>query len=72
MDEMPVEGWRTSSRSQGAGGNCVEVGRVADGSGRTAIRHSHRPRAEMLICSARGWRAFVERVRRDSFGPTES
>jgi len=61
-----VAGWRKSSRSQGSGGNCVEVGRAADG--RAAIRHSHRPAEAMLLCSAGGWRAFVAGVRGDTFG----
>ena len=61
-----VTGWRKSSRSQGSGGNCVEVGRAADG--RAAIRHSRRPDEAMLLCSAGGWRAFVAGVRGDTFG----
>lgn len=61
-----ITGWHTSSRSQGAGGNCVEVGRAADG--RAAIRHSRRPAGAILLCSPAGWRAFVAHVCEDTFG----
>ena len=61
-----VTGWHKSSRSQGAGGTCVEVGRAADG--RAAVLHSRRPAGGMLLCSPAGWRAFVAGVRTDTFG----
>ncbi|WP_199044499.1 DUF397 domain-containing protein, partial [Glycomyces salinus] len=35
--------WKISSRSTNNGGNCVEAGPLADGSGRVAVRHSHHP-----------------------------
>ncbi|WBB75040.1 DUF397 domain-containing protein [Micromonospora sp. WMMD1128] len=52
--------WRTSSRSNGQGGNCVEV---ADGlPGVVAVRDSKDPAGPILAFGPDAWRAFVDRL----------
>jgi len=58
-EELVGIAWQTSSRSQGGGGNCVEVGPVQDGSGRIAVRHSKRPEGAVIVYSREEWDAFV-------------
>lgn len=59
---MDVTGatWRKSSRSNGAGGDCVEVADL-DG-GYRAVRDSKDPSGPMLIFTASEWSAFTARV----------
>ncbi len=59
--------WRTSSRSDGGGGNCVEVGPLADGTGRVALRHSRQPTGPVIVYDAAEWAAFVAGVRSGEF-----
>jgi hypothetical protein len=52
--------WRKSTRSNGAGGNCVEV---ADNlTGVIAVRDSKDPSGPALTFTPDAWRAFVARV----------
>ncbi|MER6718465.1 DUF397 domain-containing protein [Streptomyces halstedii] len=55
--------WRRSSRSNQAGGDCVEV---ADGfSGVLPVRDSKRPQGPVLVFGAPAWSAFVNEVKAD-------
>ena len=58
--------WRVS-RHSGDTGQCVEVGPLTDGSGRVAVRHSHRPAGEAIVYTAAEWVAFVAGVRDGEF-----
>lgn len=58
--------WRTS-RHSGNTANCVEVGPLADGSGRVAVRHSHHPGAEVIVYTRAEWEAFTAGVRDGEF-----
>ncbi|MFR9778758.1 DUF397 domain-containing protein [Micromonospora sp. MS34] len=52
--------WRKSTRSNGSGGNCVEV---ADNlPGVVAVRDSKDPAGPVLAFEPDAWRAFVARV----------
>ena len=51
--------WRTSTRSSDNGGQCVEAGPLADGSGRIAVRHSHHPEGSMIVYTRAEWDAFL-------------
>ncbi|MFE9652501.1 DUF397 domain-containing protein [Micromonospora sp. NPDC006431] len=52
--------WRKSTRSNGQGGNCVEV---ADNlPGLVAVRDSKDPSGPVLVVSPDAWRVFVARV----------
>ncbi|WP_422734813.1 DUF397 domain-containing protein [Micromonospora sp. WMMD558] len=54
--------WRKSTRSNGQGGNCVEV---ADNlPGLVAVRDSKDPSGPALTFEPAAWRAFVARVAR--------
>ncbi|WP_406411647.1 DUF397 domain-containing protein [Streptomyces halstedii] len=55
--------WRRSSRSNQAGGDCVEV---ADGfPGVLPVRDSKRPQGPALVFGAPAWSAFVNEVKAD-------
>jgi len=66
-DELANVAWRISSRSPNGGGQCVEAGPLADGSGRVAVRHSRRPNAEILVYSRPEWEAFIAGVKNGEF-----
>lgn len=51
--------WRISSRSDSGGGQCVEAGPLADGSGRVAVRHSHHPEGSLIVYTRAEWDAFL-------------
>jgi hypothetical protein len=51
--------WRVSSRSNSGGGNCVEVGALADGSGRVAVRDSKDRTGPALVFPRAAWSAFL-------------
>ncbi|WP_199036988.1 DUF397 domain-containing protein [Glycomyces salinus] len=51
--------WWTSTRSQSGGGNCVEAGPLADGSGRVAVRHSRHPEGATIVYTRAEWTAFL-------------
>ncbi|SNT30520.1 protein of unknown function [Actinomadura meyerae] len=59
--------WHISSYSPNNGGNCVEAGPLADGTDRVAVRHSHRPDAEVIIYTRTEWEAFLAGVRNNEF-----
>ncbi len=51
--------WRVSTRSTNNGGQCVEAGPLADGSGRVAVRHSHHPAGSVIVYTRAEWDAFL-------------
>jgi hypothetical protein len=59
--------WHISTFSDNGGGNCVEAGPLADGTGRVAVRHSHRPDAETIVYTRAEWEAFLAGVRNGEF-----
>lgn len=60
--------YRISSFSGGSGGNCVAVGRLADGS--VAVRHSKGSQdVEPVIFNRAEWDAFVKGVKAGEFDP---
>ncbi|TDC73665.1 DUF397 domain-containing protein [Actinomadura sp. 7K507] len=59
--------WRISSYSPNGGGNCVEAGPLLDGTDRVAVRHSHRPNAEVILYTRPEWEAFLAGVRNGEF-----
>lgn len=66
-DELAGIAWRTSTKSDGGGGNCVEVGPLADGSGRVAVRHSRRPDGAVIVYTREEWQAFIAGVKEGEF-----
>ncbi|MFD0689360.1 DUF397 domain-containing protein [Actinomadura fibrosa] len=54
--DLSQAAWRKSSRSNGAGGNCVEVAGV---DAVVAVRDSKDPEGPVLVMSRRAWGAFV-------------
>lgn len=52
--------WRKSSRSNGAGNDCVEVAAVADA---TAVRDSKNATGPVLLFDRPGWDAFRSAAR---------
>jgi hypothetical protein len=66
-EELTGVAWRVSSKSANGGGQCVEVGRLADGSGRVAVRHSRHPDAEVIVYSRLEWEAFIAGVKDGEF-----
>ncbi|MEU3163322.1 DUF397 domain-containing protein [Streptosporangium sp. NPDC006930] len=65
--ELAGVAWHISTRSPDAGGQCVEAGPLADGSGRVAVRHSRRPGAEVIVYTRAEWEAFVGGVKDGEF-----
>ncbi|OLT30207.1 DUF397 domain-containing protein [Actinomadura sp. CNU-125] len=59
--------WHISTYSPNGGGNCVEAGPLADGTERVAVRHSHRPDAEVIVYTRAEWEAFLSGVRNNEF-----
>jgi hypothetical protein len=58
--------WRKSSRSNGNGGDCVEVADLPDGS--RAVRDSKDRSGPVLLFTPSEWQAFVEGVKLGEFG----
>ena len=56
--------WRKSTRSNGSGGNCVEV---ADLDGYRAVRDSKNPTGPALILTSASWHAFTASIRHGRF-----
>jgi len=56
--------WHKSARSNGNGGNCVEVARNLPGI--VAIRDSKCPHGSVLIITTDEWVSFITRVRATS------
>ncbi|MEU8799630.1 DUF397 domain-containing protein [Spirillospora sp. NPDC048819] len=59
--------WHISTYSPNNGGNCVEAGPLTDGTDRVAVRHSHRPDAEVILYTRAEWQAFLAGVRNGEF-----
>jgi hypothetical protein len=53
--------WHKSTRSNGNGGNCVEVARNLPGI--VAVRDSKNPHGPVLTVEAAGWRDFIADVK---------
>ncbi|WP_442811544.1 MULTISPECIES: DUF397 domain-containing protein [unclassified Streptosporangium] len=66
-EELAGVAWHISTRSANGGGQCVEAGPLADGSGRVAVRHSLRPDAEVIVYTRAEWQAFVGGVKNGEF-----
>jgi len=66
-DELAGIAWRVSGHTGSGSGSCVEVGPLADGSGRVAVRHSHHPDGAVIVYTPAEWRAFVAGVRDGEF-----
>ncbi|GGM67390.1 hypothetical protein GCM10010106_11690 [Thermopolyspora flexuosa] len=66
-DELAKVAWHISTKSDGGGGNCVEAGPLADGSGRVAVRHSRRPDGPVIVYSREEWQAFIAGVKEGEF-----
>jgi len=59
-DSAPLTGWRKSSYSGGANGECLEV---ADGHATVPVRDSKSPAGPALTFSPQGWTRFVTAVK---------
>ncbi len=57
--------WHKSSYSNGAGGDCVEIAKLAEGS--PAVRDSKNPTGQALVFTAAEWVAFTAGVRAGEF-----
>ena len=64
MDDRHRLEWRKSSHST-AGGNCVEVARLADG--RIGVRDSKHPDAGTLVFAPTEFGGFIRSVRAGEF-----
>ena len=53
--------WHKSTRSNGSGGNCVEVARNIPGI--VAVRDSKNPDGPVLTLESGGWRKFIDDVK---------
>lgn len=60
-DVAAPTGWRKSSYSGGANGECLEV---ADGHASVPVRDSKTPTGPTLAFSPQGWSGFVTAVKR--------
>ena len=56
--------WRKSSRSNGQGGNCVEVACVEDLVG---VRDSKQPDVGVLVFTREAWQGFVRAINAGEF-----
>lgn len=65
MTDLAGLDWRKSSRSNGNGGDCVEVADLPDGS--RAVRDSKDRSGPTLLFTPAEWRAFVEGVKLGEF-----
>ncbi len=67
LDELAAVQWRKSTRSQGGGVNCVELGPVPDGSARVAVRDSKDRDGAVFVFAGAQWTAFLDTVRTGTF-----
>jgi hypothetical protein len=65
MTDLAGAVWRKSSRSNGNGGDCVEVADLPDGS--RAVRDSKDRSGPTLLFTPAEWQAFVEGVKLGEF-----
>lgn len=63
-DSASLTGWRKSSYSGGANGECLEV---ADGHATVPVRDSKAPAGPAVAFSADGWSSFVTAIRSGEF-----
>jgi hypothetical protein len=70
-DELAGVRWKVSSRSTNNGGQCVEAGPLADGSGRVAVRHSHHPDGSLIVYTRAEWSAFLAGAKDGEFDFTD-
>ncbi|HEU5127581.1 MAG TPA: DUF397 domain-containing protein [Glycomyces sp.] len=63
--------WQKSTRNDSNSGQCVEVGPLADGSGRIAVRHSRHPEGSVIVYTRAEWDAFLAGARDGEFDFTE-
>jgi hypothetical protein len=70
-EELAGIRWKVSSRSTSNGGQCVEAGPLADGSGRVAVRHSHHPEGALIVYTRAEWAAFLAGAKDGEFDFTE-
>jgi Domain of unknown function (DUF397) len=66
-ETLPPVAWHVSTKSDAAGGNCVEAGPLLDGSGRIAVRHSKSPDAAVIIYTRAEWNAFLAAAKEGEF-----
>ncbi|HEX6076634.1 MAG TPA: DUF397 domain-containing protein [Micromonosporaceae bacterium] len=67
-EDLARVAWRISSRSDAAGGSCVEAGPFNDGTGRVAVRHSHhRQDGPVIVYTKPEWHAFIAGVKDNEF-----
>jgi hypothetical protein len=66
-EELVGVAWHISTRSANGGGQCVEAGPLADGSGRIAVRHSRHPDGQVIVYTRAEWEAFVGGVKDGEF-----
>ncbi|MCD0445652.1 DUF397 domain-containing protein [Glycomyces sp. A-F 0318] len=63
--------WHISTRSDSGGGQCVEAGPLADGSGRVAVRHSQHPEGSLIVYTRAEWTAFLAGAKDGEFDFTD-
>jgi hypothetical protein len=66
-EELAGVAWHISTRSANCGGQCVEAGPLADGSGRVAVRHSRHPDGQVIVYTRAEWEAFTGGVKDGKF-----
>jgi hypothetical protein len=59
--DLSAATWRSSSYSNGDGGNCLEV--ADDFPGLVPVRDSKVPDGDVVVVSARAWAPFVEALK---------
>jgi hypothetical protein len=57
--------WRKSSYSGGNGGNCIEVGALAE-AGRVLVRDTRDRQGPVLAVNPETWRRFAQQVKADT------
>lgn len=57
--ELALVAWHIGTRSGDAGGQCVEAGALADGSGRVAVRHTRHREGDAFVYDRDEWDAFI-------------
>jgi hypothetical protein len=67
MDDLTGVIWHVSTRSSGGGGNCVEAGPLADGSGRVAVRDSKDRGGAVILYSRAQWNSFLTGAKNGDF-----
>ncbi|RRS00723.1 DUF397 domain-containing protein [Glycomyces terrestris] len=70
-EELSGIRWHISTRSDSGGGQCVEAGPLADGSGRVAVRHSHHPAGSVIVYTRAEWEAFLAGAKDGEFDFTD-